>query len=115
MSLDLVLERQYSCFRLLFSGGTILSGHRHPHTNTHTEYTIYTTDIKRSFVAEEDSIAERKTWQVYCFGIKKLSELNESKEGFFVGEEGEGHSLHVEGPTAEKAREPTVCYEESEG
>ena len=59
---------------------------------------------------DEDVSTEQKTWQVYNFGkinVFRLN-LNEARECFFVGEEGEGHSMFKDGPKTEKAREPAV-------
>ena len=57
---------------------------------------------------DEDISTERKTWQVYNFGKRKVFrlDLNESREVFC--QRGRGRSFHVDGPKTEKAREPAV-------
>ena len=45
-----------------------------------------------------DISTEQETWHVYNFGKRNVFrlDLNESREGFFVGKEGEGHSMLVD-------------------
>ena len=57
---------------------------------------------------DEDSSLEQKTWQIYSFGKRNVFrlDLNESREGFC--QRGRGRSFHVDGPSTEKAQEPTA-------
>ena len=79
----------------IVSGETILSvyakTHTHRHSNTHnlqnyTKLNLQPTETgnKQGHEADEDSSAERKIWQVCCFGHRNIWKLEfiESSEGF---------------------------------
>ena len=57
---------------------------------------------------DKDVSTEQKTRQVYNFGKRNVFrlDLNESREGFC--QRGRGRSFHVDGPSTEKAQEPTA-------
>ena len=100
----------------ILSVESILGAHAHAHTPTHThmhtqhtsiltiQNLIYTQHRQQGLEAEEDSSMERKTWQVYSFGKRKVLrfDLNEPREGSC--QRGRGRSFHAEGPRQKRHR-----------